>query len=155
LERFERKRAGIQEIRDLMNGRRITRDDIVADPDLAPHAGESVAAALRDPAHRDCLGALMPNLPDRFPQGWIETVELDARYAGYEEKEERLAGRMERSERLRIPERFDFRAVRGLSTEAATRLSEARPLTLGQASRVRGVRSSDAALLLIALTRRP
>jgi tRNA uridine 5-carboxymethylaminomethyl modification enzyme len=60
---------------------------------------------------------------------------------------------MEKSDRLRIPEDFDYKAVLGLSAEAAQRLSAAKPLTLGQASRIPGVRSSDAALLLVALSR--
>jgi len=154
LERFERKKAGIAEIRGLINGRRITREDAASLAALAPHAGESAAAALRDPALRDCLGVLLPDLEARFPRLWIETAELDARYAGYEEKEARLAGRMERSERQRIPEGFDYRGVAGLSAEATQKLMAARPLTLGQAARVPGVRSADAALLMVALMRK-
>jgi tRNA uridine 5-carboxymethylaminomethyl modification enzyme len=154
IERFDRKMAGLGEIRELVNGRRITREDIAAVPGLAPHAGESAAAALRDPSLRDCLAFLLPELAARYPALWIETAELDARYSGYEEKEARLAGRMERSERLRIPADFDYLAVSGLSAEAAQRLVAARPLTLGQAARVHGVRRADAALLMVALTRR-
>jgi tRNA uridine 5-carboxymethylaminomethyl modification enzyme len=154
LERFERKMAGIGEIRGLISGRRITREDIGAIPGLAPHVGESADAALRDPGLRDCLGLLLPDLAGRFPRGWIETAELDARYAGYVEKEARLAGRMEHSDRQRIPEDFDYRGVTGLSAEAAQRLSAARPLTLGQAARVQGVRNADAALLMVALLRK-
>ncbi len=154
LERFERKMAGLGEIRELIAGHRIARDDISANPGLARHAGENAAAALRDPALRDCLGSLLPGLSERFPRGWIETAELDARYAGYAEKEARLAGRMERSERLRIPEGFDYGAVTGLSAEAAQRLASARPLTLGQAARVHGVRSADAALLMVTILRK-
>jgi len=154
LERFEEKRAGIEEIRSLLEARRIAPADARAISALAPHIGESAAAALRDPGSRDCLSALLPDLASRYAREWIETAELDARYAGYVEKEERLAGRMEKSERLRIPEDFDFSAVNGLSAEAALRLGSARPLTLGQASRVWGVRSSDAALLLVALSRK-
>jgi tRNA uridine 5-carboxymethylaminomethyl modification enzyme len=154
LERFDRKRAGIEEIKSLIEARRVTQADAAAIAALAPHLGESAAAALRDPSLRDCLPALLPGLAAAFPRGWIETAELDARYAGYAEKEARLAGRMERSERLRIPELFDYSAVAGLSTEAALRLAATRPLTLGQASRVPGVRSSDAALLMVALSRK-
>jgi tRNA uridine 5-carboxymethylaminomethyl modification enzyme len=154
LERFEAKRAGIEEIASLIEARRVTRDDAETIAALAPHVGESAAAALRDPAARDCLSALLPDLAARFPRGWIETAELDARYAGYVEKEEKLAGRLAKSERLRIPEDFDFSAVSGLSAEAAQRLRAARPLTLGQASRIWGVRNSDAALLLVALSRK-
>jgi tRNA uridine 5-carboxymethylaminomethyl modification enzyme len=97
---------------------------------------------------------LLPDLSARYPAAWIETAELDARYVGYEEKEARLAGRMERSDRMRIPDLFDYRSVSGLSTEATQRLTSVRPLTLGQAARVPGVRSSDAALLLVAISRR-
>ena len=153
LERFERKRAGIEEIGFLIEGRRITQLDAAASPGLAPHVGESAGAALRDPGLRDCLPGLLPDMVLRFPRDWIDTAELDARYSGYVEKETRLAGRMEKSERLRIPEGFDFAAVSGLSAEASQRLAAARPLTLGQASRVPGVRRSDAALLLVTLIR--
>jgi tRNA uridine 5-carboxymethylaminomethyl modification enzyme len=153
LERFDRKRAGIDEIRSLIEARRITQLDVSAIGGLAPHLGESAAAALCDPGLRDSLSSLLPDLAAHFPRGWIETAELDARYAGYAEKEARLAGRMERAERLRIPEGFDYGAATGLSTEARMRLEAKRPLTLGQASRIPGVRKSDSALLMIALTR--
>jgi tRNA uridine 5-carboxymethylaminomethyl modification enzyme len=158
LELFERRRAALDEIRALVEGRKIAQADIAANVAfssvLAPHLGESAAEALRDPELRECLSFLLPDLGERFPRPWIETVELDARYEGYAEKEARLARRMEKSERLRIPEGFDYREVAGLSTEAVQRLSGARPLTLGQASRISGVRSSDAALLMVALSRK-
>jgi tRNA uridine 5-carboxymethylaminomethyl modification enzyme len=153
LERFERRRAGLAEIKDLIAARRIAQADVAALAPLAPHVGERASDALRDPALRDCLHLLLPELASRYPESWIETVELDARYVGYEEKEARLAGRMEKSERMRIPDGFDYRAVAGLSAEALLKLEAARPLTLGQASRVSGVRNSDAALLLVALSR--
>jgi tRNA uridine 5-carboxymethylaminomethyl modification enzyme len=154
LERFERRRAGIAEIKDLLEARRITHEDSLSTAALAAHLGESAATALRDPALRGSLESLVPGLAERFPRDWIETAELDARYAGYEEKEARLAGRMERSEKLRIPEDLSYESVAGLSAEAAQRLAAARPLTLGQASRVPGVRSADAALLMVAIARR-
>lgn len=50
-----------------------------------------------------------------------------------------------------IPEDFDFHAVRGLSHEAAERLSDIRPATVGQAARVPGVRPPDVALVAIML----
>jgi tRNA uridine 5-carboxymethylaminomethyl modification enzyme len=163
IERFESRRAGVAEIAALIEARRITQADLAAHAALrasvgeasllAPHLGESAGAALRDPALRDCLSFLLPDLAERFPRDWIDTAELDARYSGYAEKEARLAGRMERSERMRIPGDFDYRSIAGLSTEAEQRLSAARPLTLGQAARVPGVRSSDAALLLVAIAR--
>ncbi len=50
---------------------------------------------------------------------------------------------------------FDYKAVKGLSQEASEKLSASQPLTLGQASRIPGVRKSDVALLYIALSKRP
>lgn len=151
-ERLERRKTGIEEIGELMRQRRITHEEADVDPALAPHVGEAVVDVLRD--HRVVGGArrFFPYLDSSFPVDWIETAELDARYAGYEAKEARLAARMGRSERVRIPEDFDYRAVEGLSTEAVEKLSVAKPSTLGQALRVSGVRSSDAALLLVRLT---
>jgi tRNA uridine 5-carboxymethylaminomethyl modification enzyme len=154
LERFEKRRTGLGEIRSLMDGRRVSQTDAASLAALAPHVGEKASDALRDPELRDCLSMLLPDLSARYPAAWIETAELDARYVGYEEKEARLAGRMERSDRMRIPDLFDYRSVSGLSTEATQRLTSVRPLTLGQAARVPGVRSSDAALLLVAISRR-
>ena len=123
-----------------------------------------MATALRDPQvgafvdESPSLGAFLESLiPEaaRFPESWILTALLDARYKGYLEKEERLAARVDRSDRLRIPQEFDYRGVAGLSKEAMEKLEVAKPLTLGQASRVPGVRKSDAALLYVVLVRRP
>jgi tRNA uridine 5-carboxymethylaminomethyl modification enzyme len=151
-ERLERRRAGIAEIGELLRQRRVSRDEADGDAALAPHVGEAVLDTLRD--HRVSGGArrFLPGLAELYPPDWIETAELDARYAGYEAKEARLAARIGRSESLRLPERLDYLSVEGLSAEAAEKLSAVRPATLGQAMRVPGVRSSDAALLLVRLT---
>jgi tRNA uridine 5-carboxymethylaminomethyl modification enzyme len=154
VERFEARRTGIAEVADLLDKRRITRDDAAAVASLGPHVGASVSAALRDPAFRGSLSAVMPELAARFPAEWAEAAELDARYSGYEEKEARLAGRMGKAEGLRIPEGFDYRAVPGLSKEAVAKLGEIRPETVGRAARVPGVRAADAALLFALLSRR-
>ena len=59
--------------------------------------------------------------------------------------------RFRRLEDLRIPAGFDYSRAPGLSTEARDKLQNIRPLSLGQASRIAGVRSSDLAVLLICL----
>ncbi len=152
-ERLERRKAGIGEICVLLRQRRITRAEADEDAALTPHIGESILDTLRD--HRVSGGArrFLPSVGELFPIDWIETAELDARYAGYEAKEARLAARIGRSNSLRLPENLDYRSVTGLSSEALEKLSAARPATLGQAMRVPGVRSSDAALLLVRLSR--
>ncbi|MDD3981913.1 MAG: FAD-dependent oxidoreductase, partial [Spirochaetales bacterium] len=161
-EKFEGRRQGIDEIQQLLASRRIRSADLGDIEALEPHIGESLELALRDPA----LGAIMDDAPSASsflsrlipeagacPESWAQTALLEARYQGYLEKESRLASRLDRSERLRIPSDFDYRAVPGLSKEAMEKLEAVKPLTLGQASRVTGVRKSDLALLYIVVSR--
>jgi tRNA uridine 5-carboxymethylaminomethyl modification enzyme len=162
-EKFERRRNGIDEIRQLLFSRRIGTADIQSMDPLKPHQGESLELALRDPAigalmdespsARDFLSVLVPEA-EKYPESWAQTALLEARYKGYLEKESRLAARLGRSDRLKIPPEFDYRAVPGLSKEAVEKLEAVRPLSLGQASRVTGVRKSDLALLYIVVSRR-
>jgi len=184
IEKFEARKRGIEEITQLLSARRVFAADIQRFDCLAPHLGESMKMALRDPK----LGALMdgapsaaafltqllPELsvnktaqsaagapyppasaeaPDTYPESWVQTALLESRYKGYLEKEARLATRLDRSDRLRIPSDFDYGAVPGLSKEAIEKLEIVRPLTLGQASRVTGVRKSDLALIYVMLSR--
>lgn len=163
-EAFERRKTGVGEIADLLSARRIAVADAEAEPAYLPHVGESLAAALRDPrvgvladaapGLKAFLASMLPACAG-YPDSWLLTAALDARYKGYLEKEERLAARVDRSERLRIPQGFSFEGVSGLSAEAVEKLRAVKPLTLGQAARVPGVRKSDAALLYVALSRKP
>ena len=52
-------------------------------------------------------------------------------------------------EERRIPDEIDYRMVKGLRLEAAQKLSDIRPKTLGQASRISGVNPADISVLLI------
>jgi tRNA uridine 5-carboxymethylaminomethyl modification enzyme len=52
-----------------------------------------------------------------------------------------------------IPPAFDYTAIKGLKTEARTKLTTIRPQTLGQASRIQGVTPADIALLTVMLDR--
>jgi len=152
-ERFQGKLAGLDEIAALLRARRITHADAAASPELAPHVGESASDALCDPKVDGGPARFVPGLEARFPAEWLEGVRLDLRYSGYAEREARLSARFDRAERLRIPADFDYRSVEGLSSEAREKLEAQRPASLGQASRIPGVRRSDAALLMVRLLR--
>ncbi|HLT89548.1 MAG TPA: tRNA uridine-5-carboxymethylaminomethyl(34) synthesis enzyme MnmG [Woeseiaceae bacterium] len=97
--------------------------------------------------HREALDA-----------GQAEQVELalevEARYSGYIERQQREIERFARQESLALPEDLDYAAVAGLSTEARQRLAAARPATLGQASRLEGVTPASISLILIHLKKR-
>lgn len=77
-----------------------------------------------------------------------ERIEINAMYAGYLAQQTRLLEQARRLEGLRIPDAFDYAAMRGLSYETVEKLTRVRPMTVGQASRVPGVRPSDIALLI-------
>ena len=81
-------------------------------------------------------------------------VDVQAKYAGYIERQEEEIERQRRNEETVLPENLDYAQVRGLSTEARQRLSEVRPSTLGQAARVPGITPAAVSLLLIHLKKR-
>jgi tRNA uridine 5-carboxymethylaminomethyl modification enzyme len=77
----------------------------------------------------------------------IASLENDIKYAGYLKQEAARAERARRDERRRIPDGFPFARVPGLSREAVQRLTQVRPETLGQASRIPGMTPAAVAVL--------
>ncbi len=70
-------------------------------------------------------------------------------YQGYLEREMRHVEKLSHAEKIRIPAGLDFMAVRGLRRESALKLAEAKPFTLGQASRISGVNPADISILMV------
>jgi tRNA uridine 5-carboxymethylaminomethyl modification enzyme len=70
-------------------------------------------------------------------------------YQGYLEREERQVAKLGHVERIQIPTGTDFTSLRGLRKEAALKLAEIRPLTLGQAGRISGVSPADVSVLMV------
>lgn len=82
-----------------------------------------------------------------------EQVTIQARYSGYIERQ---ASEIERSKKLEsktLPKDFDYATVHGLSAEVVQKLSDHRPSTIGQASRISGVTPAAISLLLVYLKR--
>lgn len=151
--RFERKREGVAEVTELLRTRKVSAPDAEREGALVPHRGESWLTAVRDPrAFSVDLAAFLPEWTS-FPPEWASSALLDARYSGYVAKEERQAARSKGAESARIPGDFDYSTVDGLSEESREKLNKVRPLTLGQAARISGVRRSDLALLMVRLSR--
>jgi len=76
-----------------------------------------------------------------------EQLAIDARYAGYLERQQRDVKRFKREEHQRLPDGIDYRQISGLSNEAKEKLIQAQPETLGQAGRLEGVSPGAIALL--------
>jgi tRNA uridine 5-carboxymethylaminomethyl modification enzyme len=81
-------------------------------------------------------------------------IEVHAKYAGYIDRQHREIAKHAKQEQLRLPADIDYASVDGLSNEARQRLESARPVTLGQASRLEGMTPSAVSLLLIHLKKR-
>ncbi len=83
----------------------------------------------------------------------VEQTEIHVKYAGYIDKEKRNADKLTRLENVAIPENFDYTKVKSLSTEARQKLTEIKPVTISQASRISGVSPSDVSVLLVYMGR--
>ena len=93
------------------------------------------------------LGAISPDI--------AEQLEIDARYAGYLDRQARDIAAFRRDETLMLPEALDYGAVGSLSAEIRGKLAAARPATLGAAARISGVTPAALVALLQYVKRRP
>ncbi|HNQ35545.1 MAG TPA: tRNA uridine-5-carboxymethylaminomethyl(34) synthesis enzyme MnmG [bacterium] len=80
-----------------------------------------------------------------------ETVEIEAKYAGYLDQDRTLAERMAAEMEMKIPEKFNYASITGLSAEGREKLEKFRPATLEAARRLDGLRASDLALIFLRL----
>jgi tRNA uridine 5-carboxymethylaminomethyl modification enzyme len=78
-----------------------------------------------------------------------EQAEISVKYAGYIARQRRQVEEMRRMESVALPPDLDYNALLGLRLEARQKLSQIRPLNLGQASRISGVSPADIAALMI------
>jgi tRNA uridine 5-carboxymethylaminomethyl modification enzyme len=105
---------------------------------------------------RDEIGpsAALQAMPEAQREQVELQIEVQAKYAGYIDRQEREIAKHAKQEQLRLPEDIDYGAVHGLSNEARQRLEATRPVTIGQASRLEGMTPSAISLLLIHLKKR-
>ena len=99
-------------------------------------------------------GSWQQHMSDEQLEQVVQQLEVQARYEGYIERQQREIDKHARQEALILPDDIDYANVTGLSTEARQRLLAARPVTLGHASRLEGVTPSTVSLLLIHLKKR-
>ena len=100
------------------------------------------------------LVAVWPELGD-LPPAIAATVETDARYAVYLDRQAADVAALKRDAGVALPVDLDYAAITGLSNEVKQRLASVRPQTLSQAGRVEGVTPAALTLLLAYLRRRP
>jgi len=100
------------------------------------------------------LSNVWPQLAQVSPEV-AEQLEIDARYAGYLDRQARDIAAFRRDEALLLPETLDYAAIGGLSAEVRGKLAAAQPATLGAASRIPGVTPAALVALLQHVKRRP
>jgi len=119
----------------------------------APDTGIQALQLLRRPeADYQVVAALAPSPNELSPEA-IEQVTIQAKYAGYIEKQQQEIERLQRLEEWQIPKDWDYSQVTGLRNEAQEKLQLFRPATVGQAARIDGVNPADISILLIHLRR--
>jgi len=123
--------------------------------DLQRRDGKSLTEWLRRPeiSTADVLAWDAQLAAMQLTPAELAEVEAEVKYAGYIERQAMEVERLQRMEQRRIPAAFDYGRLPGLSHEARARLAQRRPLTLGEASRIAGVRQADVQLLLVMLGR--
>ena len=94
---------------------------------------------------------LAPFDPERadLPAAVTEQVQIQLKYAGYLERQEKQVAEFQKAEARLLPADLDYDQLGGLRLEARQKLNAIRPLNVGQASRISGVSPADVAVLLI------
>ena len=125
---------------------------MLAEKDSAPVANSArLADLLRRP--QVSYADIAPFDADRpeLPAAVTEEVEIQIKYAGYLQRQLKQVEEFKKEESRLLPSDIDYEAIGGLRLEARQKLSEIRPMSIGQAGRISGVSPADIAVLLIYL----
>jgi tRNA uridine 5-carboxymethylaminomethyl modification enzyme len=96
------------------------------------------------------LDAQAPELVEQ----WAGSLEIEARYAGYVDRQSVEIARHKRQADTRLPDDFDYSSVNGLSNELREKLARIRPADIGQAARISGMTPAAISLLLVHVKKR-
>jgi tRNA uridine 5-carboxymethylaminomethyl modification enzyme len=126
-------------------------------------AGMGLAPIINKMTHSDLLRRqevtapiirdLLPGF-DELSEDILAEIEIETKYRGYLTRQDEEIRKFGRLEGLSIPDDFRYQGLAGLSAEAAEKLEEARPASVGQASRIPGVTPAAVSIILIHLKKR-
>jgi len=151
VERLHRRLVLRSQLSALLETSRVKTSDAASFSSLEKHIGKSCAEALQDPlVPLEDVIALDPSFAT-FPSDVRTAAELEIRYSHYIDAQDKRVDRLKKMDDSRIPEGFDYDSVPGLSMESRIKLKNIKPSTLGQASRISGLRPSDVMLLMVHL----
>ena len=154
-QRYQTKMKGIyDEIERLSTIRFTPKDDIneMLEQNNSSHLKEGVSAKELITRPEITYDMMLPYIDaPELSEEQRRRITILIKYAGYIEKAKRQAQKQIKMEEKHIPEDIDYEDVKNLALEAKQKLSEIRPLTIGQASRISGINPADISVLLIYL----
>ena len=116
------------------------------------NSGTTLAELIRRPElSYEKLALIDENRPE-LPDDVKEQVDINIKYEGYIRRQLRQVEQFKKLENKRIPDDIDYNNINSLRIEAKQKLSEIKPLSVGQASRISGVSPADISVLLVYLT---
>ena len=154
-EEYEDKMKGIYDEIDRLNTIRFTPKDIINEmlvKNGSTHLKEGISAKELITRPEINYEMLLPYIDaPHLSSEQRRRITILIKYAGYIEKAKRQAEKQIKMEEKQIPEDIDYHDVKNLALEAKQKLSQIRPLTIGQASRISGINPADISVLLIYL----
>ncbi|TAD75478.1 MAG: tRNA uridine-5-carboxymethylaminomethyl(34) synthesis enzyme MnmG, partial [Oscillatoriales cyanobacterium] len=153
---FQTKQANIAAEQERLQTSRVKENDPAAPAIVAATGGPikgsvTLAELLKRPGfHYAQLAEFGLGNPD-LDRAETEGAEIEIKYSGYIQRQQRQIEAIARQENRRLPENLDYQAIETLSKESREKLAKVRPLTVGQASRIGGVNPADINALLIYL----
>ena len=138
MERLRAKMAGIEGAKAVLRSCRID--------------GKSAYDALKEP--ETSIFMLGIEALGSYSRSILREVELDIKYSGYLMRQEREIEKAKKLDNMEIPADFDYDTVDGISSESREKFKAVRPISIGQARRISGVRVSDIAVLGVAVRSR-
>jgi len=112
-------------------------------------SGRTRGGTWAEAVRRDRGLAVLPEDFLKAPAAVRDEVLYRVAYQGYFAREQRDVEKLSQIDNIRMPVTIDYFTVHGLRRESALKLSEIKPMTLGQASRISGVNPSDISILMI------
>ena len=152
---FENKMALVEAEKERLENTRVSKEkatDFLVKYGKDPaKSGLSMADLLRRPEiDYDLIAELDTNRP-KLPKSVTLTASTDIKYAGYVKRQLSEVAKLSRLETKALSPDLDYTKILGLRLEAAQKLNNIKPLTIGQASRISGVSPADISVLLIYL----
>ncbi len=135
LERLKEKLSQIDSVKDLLKSHSYNK--------------KNALQALKMPEIE--IDSMIDTIPElaNYSEPIRYQTQLDVKYEGYVKKQEKEVKRFASLESIRIADDFDYDSVSGMSAEGIEKCKQIRPRSIGQASRISGLRTTDVAVLMV------